>query len=124
MSGTLAGFRASKTSGVHTEDVLESIAKAQLIHSHSKHRELLTKVGVTPGYHSIIVQLVIRVVSEIQYFDCSCPVIRSWCPHDDQLLQQEKQQDGKRMREKISNNQNRTRISAFCSNGEGYKVLT
>lgn len=59
--------------------------------------ELLTKVGVTPGYYSIIIQFVIHVVSEIQHFDCSCPVIRSWCPHDDQLLQQEKQQGEERM---------------------------
>lgn len=69
-------------------------------------RELLTKVCVPPGYHSIIIQFVICVVSEIQYFDSSCPIIRSWCPHDDQFLQQEKQKCvGKRVGGK-NNNQN------------------
>lgn len=71
-------------------------------------RELLTKVCVPPGYHSIIIQLVVSVVSEIQYFDSSCPIIRSWCPHDNQFLQQEKQEHvGKRVGDK-NNNQNFT----------------
>lgn len=69
--------------------------------------ELPTKVRVAPGYHSIVVQLVIRVVSEIQYFDSSCPVIGSRRPHDDQLLQQEKQKDvGERNKEQSQPNKN------------------
>lgn len=71
-------------------------------------RDLLTKVCVPPGYHSIIIQLVICVVSEIQYFDSSRPIIRSWCPHDDQFLQQEK---WKCVRKRVggkNNNQNFT----------------